>query len=310
MSLDPTKLPDPPMPSYTFTVYHRDVFEKYKFKDYNSLLENRLARCNARARYLASVLESQNGAQGGEMLELVPKSTDIFYGDHRPVKVTKDQTGEKNFSAFTSGILGVGRAVQYSLPTQFGGHVMFMCLPPFYSGKGSVLSFHTSKWPRATSAKLLFNYRYPSFYYVNLYKDFINDLEVPVSPSWWKFKPYMSSGVLVDTGTSFTYFPNDFYVVFHYIFRAEPFDTCYKEDPSGRGLYFTIVKLYFGSVSSSTMLLLEKEQVVINYRGLYCLAFVGWDRDQSVLGMMELQGVGLTFDTLANTLSFDIDACD
>ncbi|KAH0654831.1 hypothetical protein KY285_029713 [Solanum tuberosum] len=377
MSLDPTKLPDPPMPSYTFTVYHRDVFEKSKFKDYDSLLENRLARCNARAKYLASVLESQNGAQGGEMLELVPKSTDIFYGggcnrhalrcrtvdpafhcnqenfecrydmiyadhsqtkgfiaddvitfylDHRPVRVTfgcsKDQTGEKTFSAFASGILGVGRAVQYSLPSQFGGHVMSMCLPPFYSGKGSVLSFHTSKWPRATSAKILFNYRYPSFYYVNLYKVFINDREVPVSPSWWKFKPYMSGGVLVDTGTSFTYFPNDFYVVFRYIFRAEvrdipmvenpnkPFDTCYKDDPSGRGLYFPVVKLYFGSVSSSTMLLLEKERVVINYRGLYCLAFVGWDRDQSVLGMMQLQGVGLTFDTLANTLSFDIDACD
>ncbi|WMV36466.1 hypothetical protein MTR67_029851 [Solanum verrucosum] len=433
MSLDPTKLPDPPMPSYTFTVYHRDVFEKSKFKDYDSLLENRLARCNARARYLASVLESQNGAQGGEMLELVPKSTDIFYGggeyvasfligtqmiknyllidtgsdlvwwqcgpcvacykqdqplydsiasktfriigcnrhalrcrtvdpafhcnqenfecrydmiyadhsqtkgfiaddvitfnlDHRPVRVTfgcsKDQTGEKNFSSFASGILGVGRAVQYSLPSQFGGHVMSMCLPPFYSGKGSVLSFHTSKWPRATSAKLLFNYRYPSFYYVNLYKVFINDREVPVSPSWWKFKPYMSGGVLVDTGTSFTYFPNDFYVVFRYIFREEvqdipmvenpnkPFDTCYKDDPSGHGLFFPVVKLYFGSVSSSTMLLLEKERVVINYRGLYCLAFVGWDRDQSVLGMMQLQGVGLTFDTLANTLSFDIDACD
>ena len=77
MSIDPTKLPDPPMPSYTFTVHHRDVFEKSKFKDYDSLLENRFARCYARASYLASVLESQDGETTPQ---LVPKSTDIFYG--------------------------------------------------------------------------------------------------------------------------------------------------------------------------------------------------------------------------------------
>ncbi|XP_055824474.1 protein ASPARTIC PROTEASE IN GUARD CELL 1-like [Solanum dulcamara] len=254
------------MPSYTFTVYHRDVFEKSKFKDYDSLLENRIARCHARASYLASVVESQNGAQGGEMRELVPKTTDAVYRsgeyvatfligtqmiknyllidtgsdlvwwqcgpceankcykqdqplydsttsktfriigcnrynlrcrtvdpafycnqeifecrydmvygdrvqtkcfiaddvitfnvDHRPVRITfgcsKDQTGEKKFSAFSAGILGLGRAVQYS-SSQFGGHVMSMCLPTFHSGKGSVLCFHTSKWSRATSAKL------------------------------------------------------------------------------------------------------------------------------------------------------------
>ncbi|XP_015081191.1 aspartyl protease family protein 2-like [Solanum pennellii] len=435
MSLDPTKLPDPPMPSYTFTVYHRDVFEKSKFKDYDSLLDNRLARCHARASYLASILESQNGAIRGEVLELVPKSTDAFYrngeyvatfligtqmiknyllidtgsdlvwwqcgpcvacykqdqplydstasktfriigcdkyslrcrtvdpafqcnqenfecrydlvygdhvqtkgfiaddlitfnlDDHRTIRITfgcsKDQTGEKNFSAFSAGILGLGRGDgQYSLPSQFGGHIMSMCLPTFNSGKPSILSFHTSKWPRATSAKLLFNYRYPIFYYVNIYKVFVNDREVPVSPSWWKFTSDMNGGMIVDTGTTFTRLPHDFYVVFRYIYRAEVedipmvedpgniFDTCYKEDPSGRNLYFPVVKLYFGSVNSSTMLLLTQERVIVNYRGVYCLAFVGWDSDLSILGMTQLQGVGLTFDSSTSTLSFDIDACD
>ncbi|XP_006343710.2 aspartic proteinase nepenthesin-1-like [Solanum tuberosum] len=200
---------------------------------------------------------------------------------------------------------------------------MSMCLPSFDSGKGSVLSFQTSKLPRAKSAKLLFNYRYPSFYFVNIYKVFINDREVPVSPSWWNFKgPMMNGGMFVDTGTSYTTFPHDFYTVFRYIFRAEvqdipmaeipvqPFDTCYKEDPNGRDLYFPVVKLYFGSVNSSTMLLLAQERVVVHYRGLYCLAFVGWNSERSVLGMTQLQGVGLTFDTISSTLSFDIDACD
>lgn len=157
---------------------------------------------------------------------------------------------------------------------------------------------------------------------MNLYKIFINDREVQVNPSWWNFKQDMMGGIFMDTGTTFTYFPHDFYVIFRYIFRGEvqdipmvensigPFDTCDKEDPIGRDLYFSAVKLYFGSVNSSTMLFLVQERVVVNYRGLYCLAFIGWNRDQSVLGMYQLQGVGLTFDTSENTLSFDIDACD
>ncbi|MCD9639258.1 hypothetical protein HAX54_023666 [Datura stramonium] len=278
MSLDPTKLPDPAMPSYTFTIYHRDVFEKSKFKDYDSLIESRLARCHARASYLASVHEPKNGARGGEMRELVPKSTDTHFA-----------SGDSTYS----GIVGLGRDVQYSLPSQFGGNIMSMRLPTFGSGKGSVLSFHTSKFPRATSAKLLLNYVWPSFYYVNLYKVFINDKEVGVSPSWWNFKQDMRGGIIVDTGTTLSYFPHDFYIIFRYIFRAEvrdipmvetpvkPFDTCYREDPSGRDLYFPSVKLYFGSLKSSTMLLLAQERVIIHYRGLYCLDFVGWNRDKS-----------------------------
>ncbi|KAF3622673.1 putative aspartic proteinase nepenthesin-2-like [Capsicum annuum] len=78
MSLDPMKLPDPPLPSYTFTIYHRDIFEKSNFKNYDSLLESRLAQCHARARYLALAHESKNGSLGGDMLELVPKSTDTY----------------------------------------------------------------------------------------------------------------------------------------------------------------------------------------------------------------------------------------
>lgn len=64
MSLDPSMLHDPPMPSYTFTIYNRDVFEKSKFKDYDSLLESRLARCHARASYLASTFDDDDIKEG------------------------------------------------------------------------------------------------------------------------------------------------------------------------------------------------------------------------------------------------------
>ncbi|MCD7456546.1 hypothetical protein HAX54_032133 [Datura stramonium] len=381
MSLDPSKLPDPPMPSYTFTIYHRDVFEKSKFKNYDSLLENRLARCQARADYLASIFEDVNNvkecenatltweqdARGGKIREKVPKTTSTYFAhgeyvasfllgsnevrsllqidtgsdllwwqcgpceankcykqinplyvptnsktfrkidcivhgsrclddldptyecnvynnqctydikftsgqrskgfmaddvitfvlDQRPIRVTfgcgKDQMGRKNFSGEYSGIAGLGRRVKsgsYSLPSQFRADLMSICLPGFYSGKASALSFHTATWPRTTGA----------------------------------------GGVHVDTGTTITRFPRDLYIVFRYIFRAEigdipmvksPFkslDTCYKADSDAtRELYFPVVKLYFGGVNPKHLLLLAKERVMA--RASYLSSILEDDND-------------------------------
>ncbi|XP_019241296.1 PREDICTED: protein ASPARTIC PROTEASE IN GUARD CELL 1-like [Nicotiana attenuata] len=439
MSLDPTKLPDPPMPSYTFVIYHRDVFEKSKFKGYDSLIEKRLARCHARANSLASIFEIGNRTARGSKIshEKVPKSTSTHYAngeyvasfmlgsqevknyllvdtgsdlvwwqcgpcepnkcyeqklqplyvptnskvfrkidcflhserclddldlnykctsdhsctydvkyasgerskgymaddvitfvlDQRPVRIIfgcgQDQTNGTAFSGEFSGVVGLGRRKiigGYSLPTQFGADLMSMCLPPYYSAKESTLSFHKTIFPRATSAKLILNLKYPSFYFVDLYKVFINDKEVQLSPSWWNFRKDLTGGVLLDTGTFISRFPQEFYTLFRYVFReevrdiplvdtpAEPFDTCYKADPS-REVNFPVVKLYFGSVSPSTMLLLVNERVVVHFNGQYCMAFLPWERPFAILGSNQLQGVGLTFDTSANTVSFDIDAC-
>ncbi|KAF3628674.1 putative aspartic proteinase nepenthesin-2-like [Capsicum annuum] len=391
MSLDPSTLQDPPMSSFTFSIYHRGVFEKSKFKDYDSLLINMLDRSEVRASYLASIFDDdrdvKKGAdttlmwgQGvGKVSEKAPRTTstycdhgeyvasfllgsnqvrnfmqidtgsdllwwqcgpceankcykqvnplydstksktfqkmDCIYGsrcydsfdttytcniydheckynigfasgerskgfmaddvitfvlDHQSVLVTfgcgKDQSsGRSSFSNRYSGLVGLGRRLKvgsYSLPSQFGADLMSICLPWFYSGKGSSLSFHITPWRRTTSAKLLINQKFPLFYFVNLYKIFIGDKLLPVHPSWWKFtKGGRKSGVTVDTGTTITNFPLDLYIVFRYLFRREvgdipvvkgphkSLDTCYKDDPKGRPLYFPDVKLYFGEVT-------------------------------------------------------------
>nr|XP_025887724.1 protein ASPARTIC PROTEASE IN GUARD CELL 2-like [Solanum lycopersicum] len=348
MSLDPSKLLDPPMPSYAFTIYHRDVFEKSKFKNYDSLLKNRLARCEDRANYIASILDDNNNVEEGanyRIREKVPKSTSIYFAHgeyvasfllgsneiktllqidtgsdlvwwqcgpceankcykqvdplyfptnsktyrkidyHLPIRVTfgcgKDQMGRANFSGYYSGIVGLGRRVNvgsYSLPSQFQSDLMSICLPGFYS-------------------------------------------EIPVHPSWWTFTKGGGGGVLVDTGTTITRFPKDLYTVFRYTFLSEIkdiplvkgpskiLDTCFKEDPSGRELYFPVVKLYFGGVNPNNMLLLAKDRVMVHLQGHYCLGFMGWNRSHSIIGSNQLQGIGLTFDTSENTLSFDLDAC-
>ncbi|KAG5581471.1 hypothetical protein H5410_052098 [Solanum commersonii] len=101
-------------------------------------------------------------------------------------------------------------------------------------------------------------YMYPQLHFVNLYKFFINDQEVPVKPSWWKLFGKKST-------------VEDILVVED---PVRDFDTCYRADQEGREEYFPIVKLYFDS-------------------DRYCLAFKKWDKDFTILGHNQLQAVGL-----------------
>ncbi|PHU10964.1 hypothetical protein BC332_17894 [Capsicum chinense] len=452
MSIDPTKLPNPPMPSYTLTIYNLDLFEKSKFKNYDSLLESRLANCQARANHLASILEngsaiSVNGtlvephdereskgarkkvtgtattylvgqyvaffALGTEQVKsylVIDTGSDLVwwqcgpcykngcykqknnplyistnsktygkldclvesrnceithkeyecspYGntctydykyvdgtrtrgviahdvitfvlDQKQVSIVfgcgKDQTHGKAFSDQYSGIAGLGRRViggGNSLPSQFEADIMSMCLPGALSPKGSTLSFHTTPFKKTTSATLLQDFRFASAYFVNLYKVFINDREVPMFPSFSRnFGNYATRGSsIVDTGTFITRFPKDFYTVFSYTFRLQVrgipmidvppgsvYDTCYKVNTTGPDPHFPVVKMYFGSENPNNLLLLAQQRVMLYINGVFCLAFMPWDQNIALIGSNQLQGIGLTFDTAANTLSFDLDA--
>nr|XP_009619680.1 protein ASPARTIC PROTEASE IN GUARD CELL 1-like [Nicotiana tomentosiformis] len=203
-----------------------------------------------------------------------------FTLDHKSQRIMfgcgKNQIGGKvRFSGGYSGIVGLGRRVNpnypggYSLPSQFNATLFAFCLPSFDSGESSTLHFNKAPWPGATMAKLVPNYKLPQLHFVNLYKIFINDKEVPMKPSWWQFGKRFNGGVVEDTGTTITHFPEDFYILFRDIFRSEvedipmvdnpieDFDTCYK-DMDGSEVYFPVVKLYFGSKSPGSMLLTLK----------------------------------------------------
>ncbi|KAM3220730.1 hypothetical protein P3L10_019998 [Capsicum annuum] len=190
----------------------------------------------------------------------------------------KDQMRETHyFSGDYSGIADFGRRVLsggYSLPSQFEADIMAMCLPGTYSIKGSTLSFHKTSFEKKTSAKLLPNFEYTHIYFINLYKVFINDKEIPLNPSIWNFRNDKFGGCMVDTGTIVTRFPRDFYNVFRDTFRQEvveiplfgTFDTCYIEDP-GFVPNFPIVKKYLGHRDPNNLLLLKQQRVVVHTRG-------------------------------------------
>ncbi|KAM3269857.1 hypothetical protein P3S67_029763 [Capsicum chacoense] len=306
MSIDVTKLPDPPMSSYSFTLFNRYLFEKSKFKDYYSLLKSKLSRSQARVSHLASILENGNsiGANGNLTSKSAdvkaPRTTSTYYvgpGDYDSgacvydvvyedgsetkgwiaedaITFVLDQnqqrilfgcgknqmSGERSFSPEYSGIAGIGRRVLtggYSLPSQFEADIMAMCLPEIDSD-GSTISFHATPFKKTISAELLPNPAKPIFYFINLYKVFINDTEITLNPSIRNFRNVIADGVMVDTGTTLTYFPQDFYKVFRDTFRQEVkeiplinaqrpgrLDTCYLVDPRVVPK-FSIVKMYFG----------------------------------------------------------------
>ncbi|PHU10959.1 hypothetical protein BC332_17889 [Capsicum chinense] len=79
MSIDLTKLPDPPRPSYTFTLFGRDLFEKSNFKDYDSLLENKLSRTRARVSDLASIVDNGNSSKSADVKAPAPRRTSTHY---------------------------------------------------------------------------------------------------------------------------------------------------------------------------------------------------------------------------------------
>ncbi|KAH0697709.1 hypothetical protein KY290_015546 [Solanum tuberosum] len=159
--------------SYGLPIYHRDVFEKSDFKDYDSLLDARLARCMERS------------------------------GDTKFPRLFSGIAGVGG-GLYTNGF------ETYSLPSQVGAIVFAFCIPTPTSGKSSTLTFHETPWKTGVTAKLMRNDKFPSFYYIsNLEKIMINNREVPIDPSHWDLGPDKYGGIFVDTGAYVTSFPDD-----------------------------------------------------------------------------------------------------
>ncbi|WMV13287.1 hypothetical protein MTR67_006672 [Solanum verrucosum] len=76
MSLDTSNLSYHSPYSYSLPIYHRDVFEKSDFKDYDSLLDARLARCMERSVNLFSY--DQNSTSSRHFAQVNPIKTVIY----------------------------------------------------------------------------------------------------------------------------------------------------------------------------------------------------------------------------------------
>ncbi|KAM3269846.1 hypothetical protein P3S67_029752 [Capsicum chacoense] len=278
------------------------TFKKMDCVDESGYL-NSVFRCNVDNRLC---LYMQSYGHGERTIGFLGLDIITFVGDNTKARIIfgcgVDQTsGTSQFANTYSGIISLGKRPSartpgiYSLPSQLG-----------------------TPWVYGTEAKLLKNRQQPHLYYVNLYKIFINDREVPVDLTWWNGQKEDHSP-FVDTGSLISRFPHDYYIIFRYAFSAQVhyplysrgvFDTCYKEIEGEEEMQFPSVRLFFGNVSVTQELKLEQDRVVENINGYYCLAFLPWDLKQTLTGTHQLQGTGLTFDLKNNALTFSVDACD
>ncbi|PHT42162.1 hypothetical protein CQW23_16187 [Capsicum baccatum] len=315
MDFDTCNLQDPLMPPNSVSVYHLDLLEKSKFKDYESLFTHRLTQDQARATYLVSEFRQSRDKKG--INDQILKATHVTYyqghyvasfmigserirnfllidtgsylswwqcapclpnkcykqafnaiynyttsttfkhmdcvdesgclnsvfrcnvdnklcmyaqtydngektkgflgsdiitfvGDNTQARIIfgcgiDQKSGTSEFGNTYSGIIALGKRLSartpgiYSLPSQLGTNLFALCLPSAEAATGSFITFNKAPWVYGTEAKLLKNRQQPHLYFVNLYKIFINDREVPVDPTWWNGQKE-DHGVIVDTG--------------------------------------------------------------------------------------------------------------
>ncbi|WMV36465.1 hypothetical protein MTR67_029850 [Solanum verrucosum] len=283
MSFDITKLVDPPMPSYTFALYSRDLFEKSKFKDYDSLLENKIARSQARAKHLAWILESGNVTRPHESKRdngNVPKTTSVQFLNAEYIATFNLGTDDHKFKR----------------------------TPSRGASAGAILScFYVMEEPRHNYRKLSTPRPHGA------HESKRDNEKVPKTTSvQFANGEYVASFILGAEGATVTSFPEDFYDEFRDTFRKEVrgiplydaplgnFDTCYMVDP-GEVPTFPDVKMYFGHQNPENLLLLEQQRVMVHERGLFCLDFTKWKYPVALIGSYQLQGIGLTLH---------LDACN
>ncbi|KAM3269859.1 hypothetical protein P3S67_029765 [Capsicum chacoense] len=285
MSIDLTKLPDPPRPSYTFTLFSRDLF------DYDSLLESKLSRSQARVSHLASIFGNGNsiGANGN----LTSKSADVKV----PETTSTHYINGEYVASFTIG----GEQIKSYLLIDTGSDLIWwQCKPcteggcydqddPIYNEEPKSAKNSFWLWKVSNERRVLTGgYSLPSQFQADIMSMCLPGLysgSATISFHTTNFRNVIDGGCVVDTGTILTTFPRDLYNVFCDTFRQEvqdfPLvddptggsDTCYKVDP-GVSPHFPNVLMYFGNKDPDNVLILSQQRVVFLVRGLFCLALV------------------------------------
>ncbi|KAL3622248.1 hypothetical protein CASFOL_033659 [Castilleja foliolosa] len=226
-----------------------------------------------------------------------------------------------------AGLLGLGRG-SLSFPRQIGNNKFSYCLASLFTNssnppsKSSSITFGDSRI-KANFTPLLQNpdSQLNSFYYVSLKGISVGgDPVSKIMPSHFEMGSNGSGGVIVDSGTSFTYLNQKAYEPLRDAFRKAfmnstnltvikteyMFDTCY--DFTGlKNVTVPSVVLHFEGVDMD--LPADNIFVKMDYNGTYCFGFVGQEDGFSVIGNMIQQGFRVLYDLDKNRIGFTPDAC-
>ncbi|KAJ7956568.1 Protein ASPARTIC PROTEASE IN GUARD CELL 1-like [Quillaja saponaria] len=228
------------------------------------------------------------------------------------------------FSEHITGILGLGRG-PFSLQNQMNATGFSLCLISPTSKTTSSLNVYGSPLNGYGNTSIVVplrdtDQRYSSFYLVEFTGIAINGWTLDIPSKVWGFG--YDGGVVIDTGSTLTYFPTDAYKVFRLEIERETqnltrkpseadMEFCYMDDPLN---VYPVIELYFENGSDHgeflTSLTLTKEQMLWKLKGKVCLAFAEEKGSaRTTIGNHQLYGTRLTFDLKQQVLVFTPNDC-
>ncbi|PKI63965.1 hypothetical protein CRG98_015641 [Punica granatum] len=220
-----------------------------------------------------------------------------------------------------AGLLGLGGG-SLSFVGQLGGQTggaFSYCLVSRGTDSSGSLEFGRGAMPvGAAWVPLIRNLRAPSFYYVGLAGLGVGGIRVPIAEDIFRLNELGDGGVVMDTGTAVTRFPNSAYEAFRDAFisqttnlpRASPvsiFDTCYN--------LFGFVTLRVPTVSfyfsGGPILTLPARNFLIPVDdvGTFCLAFAPSGSGLSIIGNIQQEGIQISFDGANGFVGFGPNVC-
>lgn len=312
------------------------IIEPCNGYDYEGISTNNSTTAEEQCRYHYGYADGET--TGGRMI----KEKLTFIMDQEAVENIvmgcSDSFGG-NYTGKYAGILGLNHG-PYSILDQLGVTNFSFCLPnPSFKDLTTLDFFYPG--PKSTSETVITPFMIPRFeksnqYYVSFSGISINDILLPIPLSYWHRSSSSGNGddngVLIDSGSSITWFPKEVYTIFRDSFvkftskalhqLEHPatiqvrYDACFKRHPfegtTDTDLHFPIVKFHFisNSMFTASSITLTTSQLFLDMdNNTYCLAFAPASYNFTIIGSHQLQGTRLTFDLYHNNLILSPNDC-
>ncbi|KAH7840957.1 hypothetical protein Vadar_023829 [Vaccinium darrowii] len=221
---------------------------------------------------------------------------------------------------FGDGLVGLGRG-PLSLISQLGEPKFSYCLTYWEGTKPSTLvvgpqpSVNSSSGVKTTP--LLQNPFNPTFYYVSLEGITIGGTKLPINKTTFALNADGSGGVIVDSGTTFTFLELSAYILVREEFISQvQLPVVNASDSTGLDLCFKLPSDPFSVNIPSLVLQFEDalldfptENYIVANSSIACLAMVP-SLGLSIFGNILQQNMLLLYDISKETLSFMSTECD
>lgn len=219
-----------------------------------------------------------------------------------------------------AGILGLG-AGPLSLPSQLGTQldgIFSYCLGDRYSGSSGTLEFGAQSVPADSFfTPMARNSLLPTYYYLSL-------TAISVGCKYLQNDVFCidytsgRGGVILDAGTTLTYLQRPAYEAVKDTFIAGTlnlkkaqgtslFETCYdlSDEP-----YVMVPEVNFHFSDGNILSLPTNNYVVpVDNMGTHCFAFAPTDSGFSIMGNIQQQHIGVSYDTYNGQIGFALDQC-